>query len=88
MLSGGECQRAAVVRALINKPEVLLADEPTGSLDRVSAETVGALLAEIVREERVALVAVTHSLELARKLDAAMELRDGALFPLARGEKS
>ncbi|HLX63590.1 MAG TPA: ABC transporter ATP-binding protein [Planctomycetota bacterium] len=81
-LSGGECQRAAVVRALINAPRLLLADEPTGSLDRASAESIGALLAEIVREERAALIAVTHSMELAQKMDAILELRDGALVPL------
>ena len=83
-LSGGECQRAAVVRALINGPRLLLADEPTGSLDRASAEAIGALLAEIVREEKAALIAVTHSPELARKMDAVLELRDGTLLSLEK----
>lgn len=84
MLSGGECQRAAVVRALINGPRLLLADEPTGSLDRTSADAIGTLLAEIVREERAALIAVTHSPELAQRMDAAVDLFDGALVPLDR----
>ncbi len=86
-LSGGECQRAAVVRALINGPRLLLADEPTGSLDRASADAIGALLAEIVREERAALIAVTHSPELARRMDAVLELRDGELVQAERSAK-
>jgi len=78
-LSGGECQRVAVVRALINRPKLLLADEPTGSLDHVAAANLGRLLLELNREEDVALVFVTHSLELARSLPRIMELRDGQL---------
>ena len=64
-LSGGERQRAAVVRALINQPRLLLADEPTGSLDRASAENLRDLLIDVNRNERVALIVVTHSVELA-----------------------
>lgn len=78
-MSGGECQRAAVVRALINGPKLLLADEPTGSLDRVSADAIGALLCEIVREEHAALIAVTHSTDFARRMDTVVELKDGIL---------
>ena len=78
-LSGGECQRVAVVRALINQPKLLLADEPTGSLDHAAATNLGELLLELNREEGVALVLVTHSLELARRLPRTMELRDGQL---------
>ena len=78
-LSGGECQRVAVVRALINKPKLLLADEPTGSLDHAAAENLGRLLLELNREEGVALVLVTHSLELARSLPRVVTLRDGEL---------
>ena len=78
-LSGGECQRVAVVRALINQPKLLLADEPTGSLDHVVATNLGRLLLELNREEGVALVLVTHSLELAGCLPRALELRDGIL---------
>ena len=78
-LSGGECQRVAVARALINQPKLLLADEPTGSLDHANAVALGQLLMELNREEGVALVVVTHSLELAQKLPRALELRDGVL---------
>lgn len=78
-LSGGECQRVAVARALINRPHLLLADEPTGSLDHATAGSLGRLLLELNREEEVALVLVTHSLELARQLPRTLELRDGIL---------
>jgi len=83
-LSGGECQRAAVVRALINKPQLLLADEPTGSLDRASAASLAQLLGELNREEGVALVYVTHSPELAAKAGRVLELKDGRFDPGAR----
>ncbi|MCX7886528.1 MAG: ABC transporter ATP-binding protein [Verrucomicrobiae bacterium] len=78
-LSGGECQRVAVARALINRPKLLLADEPTGALDHANAASLGRLLVELNREEGVALVVVTHSLELAKRLPKVMELRDGVL---------
>jgi lipoprotein-releasing system ATP-binding protein len=78
-LSGGECQRVAVVRALINKPKLLLADEPTGSLDRASAESLATLLGELNAEENVALVYVTHAADLAARASRVMELRDGRL---------
>ena len=78
-LSGGECQRVAVVRALINRPALVLADEPTGSLDRAGAAELGRLLLELNREEGVALVLVTHAPDLARQLPRVLELRDGAL---------
>lgn len=78
-LSGGERQRTAVVRALINQPRVLLADEPTGALDRVSAQALGDLLVELNHEDRIALVVVTHSLELAQRMGRIVELRDGVL---------
>ena len=78
-LSGGERQRVAVVRALINRPKLLLADEPTGALDRVSAEGLSQLLIELNREEKVALIVVTHALELARQMNRVLELRDGQL---------
>jgi len=76
-LSGGECQRAAVVRALINKPDILCADEPTGSLDRKSSDNLGEMLLELNREEEVALFVVTHSESLARKMDSRKDLIDG-----------
>jgi len=82
-LSGGECQRTAVVRALVNRPRLLLADEPTGSLDRASAEALGRLLGELNREEGVALVVVTHSPALAAGMGRRFELRDGRLHPIS-----
>ena len=85
-LSGGERQRAAVVRALINEPKLLLADEPTGSLDRASAANLGDLLAELNRDEAVTLIVVTHSGELAGRMARRLVLRDGRLAP-ADGEK-
>ena len=78
-ISGGERQRVAVVRALINQPPLLLADEPTGALDRASAEGLGQLLVDLNREEGVTLIVVTHALDLARRMGRVMELRDGAL---------
>lgn len=78
-LSGGERQRVAVCRALINQPILLLADEPTGNLDRVTAESVGTLLLELNREFNTLLVCVTHSAELANRFPKHCELRDGKL---------
>lgn len=78
-LSGGERQRVAVVRALINKPKLLLADEPTGALDRSSAQELARLLVELNREEHVTLIVVTHAAELARQMNRVFELREGAL---------
>jgi lipoprotein-releasing system ATP-binding protein len=78
-LSGGERQRVAVVRALINQPWLLLADEPTGSLDHASAQQLGQLLVELNREEGVTLIVVTHARELAAKMGKQLELKDGRL---------
>lgn len=80
-LSGGERQRVAVVRALINAPSLLLADEPTGSLNEEGAKTLADLLLELNREQGMALIVVTHSLDVARRLGRVLELRDGALVP-------
>jgi ABC-type lipoprotein export system ATPase subunit len=80
-LSGGERQRVAVVRALINQPQLLLADEPTGSLDHSSAQQLGQLLLELNREEGVTLIVVTHALDLARLMGQQLELKDGRLVP-------
>lgn len=78
-LSGGECQRAAVVRALINQPGLLLADEPTGALDEENAGKLSDLLLEIHKEQGTALIMVTHSSELAAKMDRRLVLRNGQL---------
>ncbi len=78
-LSGGERQRTAVVRALINRPTLLLADEPTGSLDQDTAGELGDLLLRLNGEEATALVVVTHSPELAKRMDRVFRLKGGVL---------
>jgi ABC-type lipoprotein export system ATPase subunit len=84
-LSGGERQRVAVVRALINQPQLLLADEPTGSLDQTSARELGQLLLDLNREEGVTLIVVTHARDLAQRMSRVLELTDGRLAPIANG---
>jgi lipoprotein-releasing system ATP-binding protein len=83
-LSGGERQRVAVCRALINQPKLLLADEPTGNLDRKTAEVIGTLLLEVAREAGAILICVTHSGELAERFSRRYELVDGKLVELSR----
>jgi lipoprotein-releasing system ATP-binding protein len=78
-LSGGERQRVAVARALIRRPVLLLADEPTGNLDRRTSQSIGQLLMELHRQEQTILVTVTHSAELARTFPRRVEMADGAL---------
>jgi len=78
-LSGGERQRAAIVRAVINRPSLLLCDEPTGNLDGETARSVADLLLELHGDEESALVVVTHSLELAARLPRRVELRAGLI---------
>ena len=78
-LSGGERQRVAVCRSLINQPVLLLADEPTGNLDRATAESVGSLLLELNHEQNTLLVCVTHSPELAARFPRQTVLKDGQL---------
>lgn len=80
-LSGGERQRVAVVRALINRPLLLLADEPTGSLDREASDNLMALLETMRIEEDVGLIVVTHSASVADRADRRFQLRDGVLHP-------
>lgn len=80
-LSGGERQRAAVVRALINRPSLLLADEPTGSLNEEGAEHLADLILDLSREEGMAMAVVTHSLAIAGRIGRILELRDGRLAP-------
>lgn len=79
-LSGGECQRAAVVRALINDPDLLLADEPTGALDEENAAGLSKLLTDINEKKKITLIVVTHSMDLAKKMDKIYLLKNGALI--------
>jgi lipoprotein-releasing system ATP-binding protein len=82
-LSGGEQQRVALARALLLKPPVLLADEPTGNLDRANSEQVHRLLIELNREIGMTLVVVTHNLELAARMSRRVTLADGRLSTVA-----
>ncbi len=81
-LSGGECQRTAVVRALINQPDLILADEPTGSLDEKNAELITNLLCDINKKYGIAIVMVTHSEKLARKMEFVFSLENGKLVKI------
>jgi lipoprotein-releasing system ATP-binding protein len=81
-LSGGERQRAALARALVTNPKCLMADEPTGNLDRNTAHAVFDMLLEINQTQGVALVVVTHDLELAAKMQRQYRLVDGQMQPL------
>jgi lipoprotein-releasing system ATP-binding protein len=82
-LSGGERQRVAIARALVRGPTLLLADEPTGNLDRTTADSIAALLLDLQRERSAILVVVTHSEKLASAMQRRMELESGRLVPLA-----
>ena len=79
-LSGGECQRIAVVRAMINRPSLILADEPTGALDKKNVEAIAELLLMLNQEEKIALIVVTHSASLAARMGSIYELIDGQLI--------
>ncbi|MEX0614164.1 MAG: ABC transporter ATP-binding protein [Pirellulales bacterium] len=82
-LSGGERQRVAIARAMIREPTLLLADEPTGNLDRTTAGSIAELLLELQAERNAMLVVVTHSTTLAESLERRMELDAGQLVPVA-----
>ena len=83
-LSGGERQRVALVRALINQPQLILADEPTGSLDRNASEKMADLLVELNQQHNVALIVVTHTTALAQKMQRVLQLTDGTLQTLEK----
>ncbi len=78
-LSGGECQRTAVVRALINNPGIVLADEPTGALDEENAIRLSKLLMDFNEQDNITLIIVTHSMELAKRADKVYILKNGSL---------
>ena len=78
-LSGGERQRAAIARALINSPDCILADEPTGNLDRKNAENALELIMQLNKSYKTSLIMVTHDLHIAERLDTVYELEDGIL---------
>ena len=81
-LSGGEQQRVAIARAVANAPRILLADEPTGNLDVHTAEHVFGTLAQLVRASGLAAIVATHNMELARRMDRRVTLRDGQVVEM------
>jgi putative ABC transport system ATP-binding protein len=78
-LSGGEQQRVAIARALINKPSIILADEPTGNLDEENSQHMMELLFDYTRQNKTSLVVVTHDNEMAHKCDRIIEIKDGKI---------
>ncbi|MEW6078789.1 MAG: ABC transporter ATP-binding protein [Thermodesulfobacteriota bacterium] len=85
-LSGGEMQRVAIARALVNKPRILLADEPTGNLDTARSNEIGRVLNELNRNEGLTVILVTHNLQLAGTAHRIVRLCDGRLVPEESGE--
>ena len=85
-LSGGECQRVSLARALINQPKLILADEPTGSLDEETADELTAMLTDLTKEHSVTLITVTHSMRLAKRMQGGVMLRRGRIEPWTPNE--
>ena len=81
-LSGGEQQRVAIARALVQDPELVLADEPTGNLDRKTGEQILELFMKLNRQKGITFVMVTHNLELAGQFNRKIEIRDGQAVEL------
>ena len=79
-LSGGEQQRVAIARAIINKPSLILADEPTGNLDSASSNLISKILLQSIRETKASAIIATHSLELAKKCDLIYKIDSGEIF--------
>ena len=86
-LSGGEQQRVGIARAIASRPSVLMADEPTGELDSVSAQTIFSLFRSLVEEERVLIIAATHDRAIMTAADRILELRDGLLTRESTSER-
>jgi putative ABC transport system ATP-binding protein len=80
-LSGGEKQRVAIARALVNKPKILFADEPTGNLDSATGEAIMGILKKLHTEEGVAILMVTHEVELAKTANRLIRMKDGEIMP-------
>ena len=78
-LSGGELQRAAIARALVNEPEIMLCDEPTGNLDSKTGQEIAELLVDLPKRGRLSLVLITHEATLAKLADTKVVLRDGRI---------
>ncbi len=79
-LSGGEQQRVAIARALVNKPRIILADEPTGNLDSKNSKAVIKLLKEISEEMKLTIILITHDKEIASYADRILNMMDGVLY--------
>jgi putative ABC transport system ATP-binding protein len=84
-LSGGEMQRVAIARALITNPKVMIADEPTGNLDKTTGEAIFSLLRNLVKDHGLTVIITTHNLALAYQADRIITLEDGKIVKEERG---